>query len=309
MPLRYPSDIIVETYRLIGDLDCTHLTADQYRTIFRAPEGSAASVLPVRTEDRFIDGIGGPLRLRFYTPSGAGPFPILLYCHGGGFMNGSPESTDGICGAIADQAGCIVISPDYRLAPETPFPGGVEDCWRALLWARDQAGSFGGDNTHLAVAGDSSGGNFAAVLALRAAVAGLPLRQQLLLYPALDPGCDTPSFTAYATGYFPLTAELTRWFWRLYLPPDTVIDSKVSPLYATSLAGVAPVYIMTAEYDVLRDEAEFYARQLQQAGVSTTLRRWDGHVHGFLLMQGQAAEADAAIAEAAAALAAAFGTG
>ena len=182
MPLRYPSDVVVETYKIIGDLDYGQLTAEQYRNIFRAPAEQVVAELGVRTQDRLIEAEGGPLRLRFYFPEGTGPFPILLYCHGGGFMNGSPESTDSICAALAREASCIVISPDYRLAPETPFPGGLEDCWTALTWAHDHASSFGGDETRLAVCGDSSGGNFAAVLALMAASTRLKLCLQVMLY-------------------------------------------------------------------------------------------------------------------------------
>lgn len=298
---------MIETFAAVGELDCATLTASEYRTTFNGPSARREYPGLSKIEDRVIEGAAGAMRVRLYYPDVMGPLPMTLYIHGGGFINGSPESTDGVCSALAVGASCIVISPDYRLAPETPFPGGLDDVWMTLLWMTDQALEIGGDVGRLAVAGDSSGGQFAAVLAQMARKIGRRICCQVLLYPAIDNACDTPSYQACAKGYF-LTADLMKWFWRQYLPDSATADWRAWPLRTTIPAGLAPAYIMTAEYDVLRDEAEAYAVRLVEAGVQVTVKRWTGQIHGFLLLQGEMSEADAALSEAATALRAAFGS-
>jgi acetyl esterase len=230
---------------------------------------------------------------------------MTLYFHGGGFVIGSPDTTDGICRTLAERAHCLVISPHYRLAPEAPFPHGLDDCRRALKWAHDHAREIGGVAKKISLAGDSSGGNFAAVIAQMSRADGPLLCHQLLLYPVLDRNFDRPSYREFEEGYL-LSAELMRWFWRQYVPADLAADWRVSPARQVDLNGVAPATIFTAEYDVLRDEAEDYASRLRDAGVPTILKRWDGQIHGFLLQQGAIDDADAALSEAAEALREAF---
>jgi acetyl esterase len=231
---------------------------------------------------------------------------MTLYFHGGGFVIGNPETTDGICRALAENGNTLVISPDYRLAPEAPFPQGLTDCWDALCWSQHHADEIGGIPTQMAVAGDSSGGNFAAVIAQMARDNGLPLRHQLLLYPVLDARGDTASYTEFASGYF-LTAEMMHWFWRQYCPnPALGSDWRLSPARRSDLRNLPAATIFTAEYDILREEAEHYAYRLRDAGVSTILKRWSGHIHGFLLQEGTIDAAGEALREAGRALRHAF---
>jgi acetyl esterase len=296
---------MIDAYAAALDLDYSSLVAAELRAAneLSAPADAAPKI--ARIENRVIAGAAGPLPLRFYYPLGSGPFPMTLYFHGGGFVIGSPTMTDGICQSLAAGARSLVISPDYRLAPEAPFPQGLDDCREALRWAHAHAGEIGGVAEKIAVAGDSSGGNFAAVIAQMAREEGPRLRHQLLLYPVIDRNFDRASYREFAEGYL-LTAELMRWFWRQYASEDARNDWRVSPIRQTNLSGVASATIITAEYDVLRDEAEDYAVKLRKAGVPTRLKRWDGHIHGFLLQQGTIDDAGAALAEAAHALKEAF---
>jgi acetyl esterase len=306
MPLHPQAQSMIDAFAAGPALDFSRLRASEFRNAFAAPAPSVPGPPIGRIEDRRIAGPAGPIRTRLYYPKSQGPLPIILFIHGGGFVVGDPEMTDGICKTLAATAGALVVSPDYRLAPEAPFPAGLEDSWAALCWAQDNGAAIGGRAQQVAVAGDSTGGNFAAVLAQRARDTGRPLRHQLLLYPALDPVGDTPSWTAFAEGYF-LTAEMMRWYWRQYGPEDALLaDPSVSPARRTDLRGLAPATIFTAEFDVLRDEAETYAARLAAARVATTLKRWDGQFHGFLLLQGAIDDADTALNEAGAALRAAF---
>jgi acetyl esterase len=243
-------------------------------------------------------------RRRFGYPrmEADGPFPMTLYIHGGGFVIGTPETTDGICRTLAAGAQSLIVSPDYRLAPEVSFPAGLEDCWVALQWAINNAGALGGIAERIAVAGDSSGGNFAAIIAQMAHDCGLALQHQLLLYPVLDHNFETPSYADFARGYF-LTSEMMQWFWRQYLPADADDnDWRISPLRQEILEGLPAATIITAEYDVLRDEAETFACRLILSGVHTAVRRYQGQIQGFLLQQGTIDDADAALYAAAEAL-------
>lgn len=296
-------------------LDYSRLSAAAFRSVFEVPAPSIARDDSVHISNELIDMAHGTIPVRIYRPQEQGPWPMTLYLHGGGFVIGSPAMTDGICAALAAQAGTLVISPHYRLAPESPFPAGPDDAAATLAWMHAHAAALGGEATRIAVAGDSSGGNFAAVLAQRARHQGPALRHQLLLYPVLDCRFDTASYGEFANGCF-LTANMMKWFWRQYLgqassggdPSSLALarDMRVSPLQQAVLAGTCSATILTAECDVLRDEAEAYARALAAAGVRVDLRRWPGQIHGFLLMQGQVDDADLALAEAAAALKRAF---
>ena len=178
-------------------------------------------------------------------------------------MVGDLEMHDDTCRLLATEGRCIVVSADYRLAPEHRFPIPLDDCWSVLRWAADQLGDRGWDGSRLAVGGTSSGGNLAAAVALRARHEGLPLSLQLLLYPALDSSMATPSWRSFGEGYF-LTAAQMAWYWGQYTDdPDLLFVPEVSPSRDTDLAGLAPALIVTAECDVLRDEAEDYAKRLR----------------------------------------------
>ncbi len=227
----------------------------------------------------------GPIRVRVYQPRAAAPeLPVLVYFHGGGWVYGSIETHDGVCRALCARTPCVVVSVDYRLAPEHRFPAAVEDAWAATAWVAEHARSLGGDPARIAVGGDSAGGHLAAVVARRARDRGLALRHQLMIYPVTDCRFDTPSYAECAEGYG-LTQAAMRWFWNHFLGPEgDPGDPEASPLRAPDLAGVAPATVLTAEYDPLRDEGEAYAARLREAGVPVTLTRYDGLIHGFIRM-------------------------
>jgi acetyl esterase len=232
--------------------------------------------------DFAIPAGGRFLPVRLYRPSDQTNLPILVFLHGGGWVWGSLETHDAMCRGLALRAGCAVLSLDYRLAPETPFPGPADDGFAALSWISEFAPALGLDATRLALGGDSAGANLAVAAALRARDAGLGLRHLALIYPALDPGCDSASQRDFATGHI-LTREAMRWFWRCYLGSD---DPTPDPLFAplgADLGGLPPTTVATAECDILRDEGEAFADRLAAAGVPARRRRYAGMIHGFVL--------------------------
>ena len=258
---------------------------------------------PVHTvEDRRIPGDGGLIPVRVYRPSAASPLPALMYFHGGGFVLGGLEMSDRTCRALANSSGCVVISVDYRLAPEHAFPAAADDAFAATQFVAEHAADFGIDPALMAVGGDSAGGNLATVVALRARDAGGPaLAFQLLVYPWVDFADDSPSMREYAENHF-LTADAVEWFANHYVPAP--IDRRqpwVSPARA-NLAGLPPAFVLTAECDPLRDQGEAFAQRLKDAGVQTTLTRYDGMFHPFFSLSGIIDGGRTAIADAAAAL-------
>jgi acetyl esterase len=265
------------------------------RIVLMAPPAEIAGV-----REQIIAGPDRPLRLRIYTPPGTGPFPLLVFFHGSGFVLCSLDTHDGMCRNLCAAAGCVVASVDYRLAPEHKFPAGIEDCLHATRWAAAHATELGADASRIAVAGDSAGGNMAAVTAIRVRDEGGPaLCGQLLLYPVTDyytPG--TPSYEANAEGYG-LTRDTMEWFWDHYLcDPSEGEHPHASPLRAPDLSGLPPALVITAEYDPLRDEGELYAKKLRASGVPTTFTRYDGVNHGFMFWVGVVDKAGAAMNEA-----------
>lgn len=265
------------------------------RIALMAPPAPVAKIV-----ERSIDGPGGPLKLRIYTPVGSGPFPLMMFFHGSGFVLCSLDTHDGMCRNLAAGIGCVVVSVDYRLAPEHKFPNGPDDCLAATLWAAAHAAELGTYPARIMLAGDSAGGNMAAVTALRLRDEGGPeLCGQMLLYPVTDyhtPG--TPSYDQNADGYG-LTRDTMKWFWEHYLTNPVEAESPyASPLRARDFSGLPPAFVMSAEYDPLRDEAEHYGERLRAAGVPTVITRRPGMNHGFLFWAGVVAKADDAMAEA-----------
>jgi len=262
-----------------------------------------------RLEDLAIPGPHGDIPVRVYAPEGAGPLPVLVYFHGGGWVIGSIETHDGTCRTLARLAGCIVVSVGYRLAPEHKFPIPLDDCVAAVGWVAGNAVSIGGDPTRIAVGGDSAGGNLATAVCLRVRdEAGPQLAHQILVYPATDAGCDSGSQLEHAEGYY-LTRAGMLWFWNHYLGRAEDRDhAHASPLRATDLRGLPPATVITAEYDPLRDEGEAYAERLREAGVEARLTRYDGVIHGFFGMTDALDQATQAMREVAASLRTAFGT-
>ena len=247
--------------------------------------GASAADLPplARVEDRLISGPRGQIPIRFYTPQGAGPFPVLVYFHGGGFYLGNIETEDGPCRVTANRAGCIVVSVDYRLAPEHKFPAAVEDCYAATRWAAENASAFDGDPLRIAVQGASAGGNMAAVVALMARDQGGPqLICQILMYPVTNFAFDTPSYQENADGYLSTKDSMVR-CWNLYLQTEADgVNPYASPLRAPDLRRLPLALVVTAEFDPLRDEGEAYAARLHEAGVPVVCKRQEGAIHGDL---------------------------
>ena len=232
-----------------------------------------------------VAGAAGPLKVRLYRPAAQQRLPLIVFFHGGGFVLCDLDTHDALCRSLANATGCAVAAVDYRLAPETPFPGPVEDCYAALVALAARADELGVDATRLSVCGDSAGGNLATVVARLAQERGGPrLRHQALLCPVTDAACDSASMTSLAGGYF-LSRDMMRWFWNCYLPaPDDVRNPLASPLRAEDLSGLPPATIVTAEFDPARDEAETYADRLRDAGVPVVARRYLGMIHGFMSM-------------------------
>ena len=257
---------------------------------------------PVQEEvDLTVPGPGGDIPVRAYVPrDGEGPLPVVVWLHGGGWMYGSIESYRAPVRRLANASGAIVLGVDYRLAPEHPFPAALDDALAVVRWAASESARVGGDPARVAVAGDSAGGNLAAVVARRLrGEAGL--RLQALVYPVIDSGVNTPSFSRFAERYG-LTAAMMRRFWDTYLDGADGTDPDASPLRDGDLSGVAPAWVITADHDVLRDEGEAYAAALERAGVPVTLLRWPGTIHGFARWQASSAVAREAVDELAAAL-------
>lgn len=239
----------------------------------------------VATDDDTIEGPGGPLAARVYTPADSGG-DAMVFFHGGGWVSGSIQTHEKICAALAAGLAMRVISIEYRRAPEHRYPAAVEDAWAATLAAAD-AGRWGSTPARTAVAGDSAGATLAAVAARRARDAGISLLGQVLLYPVMDCHTATDSYRRFADG-FGLTADAMIGFWDAYLPEDGIaIDADLAPLRDMDLGGLAPAVVITAECDVLRDEGEAYAERLAAAGVPVARRRYRGLPHGFLRMAGE----------------------
>lgn len=230
-----------------------------------------------------LAGAEGSIPARVYTPAGPRPLPVLVYFHGGGYVVGDLDVSDLRCRILSEWAMCLVVSVDYRMAPEHPFPAAVEDGYAATRWVAQNAARLGGDPGRLAVGGDSAGGNLAAVVALMARDRGGPsLAFQYLVYPVTDWSGEQASYKQNGFGYG-LNADTMAWYTEQYLPnPADRTNPLAAPLRAINLTGLPPAMVITAEYDPLRDEGEAYAARLKQAGVPVELKRYDGMIHGFL---------------------------
>ncbi len=240
------------------------------------------------TEDSTIPGPGGEMPTRLYRPQGLeGPLPILTYFHGGGYVIGDRDTHDIPCRRLALGGECLVVSVDYRLAPEHPFPAPVDDAWAATRWIVAHAAESGGDPARVAVGGDSAGGNLAAVVCHLAKREGMPkLAYQLLIYPGTDLTASMPSHKALGQGYR-LTTELLDWFMEHYFCQGGDRRQLIaSPLFADDFADLPPAFILTAGFDPLKDEGRAYADKLSKAGVDAVHVECEGMIHGFITMGG-----------------------
>jgi acetyl esterase len=269
---------LLDALAAMGPTSFAELGADAVRTMFKqmAFAGEPVPVASIR------DDVAGSVPVRIYRPAD-GELPVLVWFHGGGFVIGDLDTTDSAARQLAVEAGCVVVSVDYRLAPEHRYPAAADDCWAALEWVLANASSLGVDPARVAVGGDSAGGNLAAVVALRARDAGIALRHQLLVYPVTDLTASFPSRVENGEGYF-LTKDAMDWFERSYLDGQDPKDPGASPLHAPSLTGLAPAHVLTAGFDPLRDEGQAYAEALAAAGVDVVDDRYPTLIHGFFQM-------------------------
>jgi len=234
--------------------------------------------------DLAISGPAGPINLRKYTPSDSKLMPVLVYLHGGGWTLGDLDSHDELCRRLAQAADCIVVSVDYRLAPENPHPAALDDSMAAIQWVANNATSFGGNPRQLAVGGDSAGGQLSAAACLRIRDEGGPrIAIQLLIYPALRASFDTLSYYENATEKFITRADCI-WFWKNYLGNTSKMDIYACPGEADDLQGLPRTLIITAGGDPVRDDGEIYGFKLRTAGVRALTRRYPGMIHGFMAL-------------------------
>jgi acetyl esterase len=279
---------------------CSELGAEGLRALLRQYPAPRLTPPVLAVRDLKLQGAGGDLTVRLYTPSAAPNLPLIVYFHGGGFTICTLEMYDDLCRTLANVSGCAVASVDYRLAPETPFPGAAEDCYLALRSLATQAQALGLDPTRVAVAGDSAGANLATVTALLAREReGPALRYQALIYPCVDPACASASQREFASGYM-LTRESMLWYWAQYLQSPTDAANPLAAPARADLRGLPAATLITAEFDPLRDEGEDYANRLQAAGVPVLGRRYLGMIHGFVSMPYLTGMANRALADVAA---------
>jgi acetyl esterase len=284
-------------------------TPEGLRTAYAALSAFGVKDDVASVTDRTIPGPAGDLPVRIYVPATPAPvadgagLPVLVWYHGGGWVIGDLETADSTVRALANGAGTVVVSVDYRLAPEHPFPAAADDAVAAVRWVADNAAELGVDPARLAVGGDSAGGNLAAVMAQQLRDGGPAIAFQLLVYPVTDAHLASPSIDENAEGYF-LTKEAMEWFSHHYLGDHDPADPLVSPFCApdAALSGLPPGLTITAEFDPLRDEGEAYAQRLRAAGVDMTATRYDGVIHGFFSMRDMVPDGGTAIDEAGAAL-------
>jgi acetyl esterase len=237
------------------------------------------------TRDAIVPGPAGDLPVRIYRPSDTANLPVLCFFHGGGWVQGDLDSHNGLCARLALWSGAMVVAIDYRLAPETKFPGGLDDCLAAYRWLRTNAGDFGGDPTRVAVGGDSAGGNLSIVVSQQTVAAGESAPDfQLLIYPATDFAADTQSHADLQEGAM-IPRDRINWYMNQYLSSDAdKTDVRASPALTEDLTGQPPAIFLTAGHDPLRDEAANYATRLIEAGVDVTMHEYPGQIHGFMML-------------------------
>ncbi|MFT3799849.1 MAG: alpha/beta hydrolase [Burkholderiaceae bacterium] len=271
------------------------------RRAYRESRGFSQPAAPEMALVRDLDAPGplGPIPLRLYRPLGSAAdtaLPVLVYYHGGGFVIGDRDTHDVLCRQLSDQSGCAVVSVDYRMAPEHPFPTPVDECLAATRWIHAQAASLGLDASRLAVGGDSAGGSLASVVSLIARDSGdLPIRFQLLIYPGTDIRRSMPSHEENAKGYL-LTIEALDYFVGHYISdPAHLDDWRASPILRQDLQGLPPALVLVAGYDPLRDEGLAYGQKLSEAGNRVSVVNFSRQIHGFITMGRVIDEANTAV--------------
>jgi acetyl esterase len=304
VPLHPQAQLLLDGMAQAGGPKTSELTPDQARAAYRGLIALAQPEEVARTDDRLLEGPAGDIPVRVYTPAAAvNATPgVLLWIHGGGWVLGDLDTADATCRALANRSGAVVVSVDYRRAPEHRSPAALEDCLAALRWTVENAELLGIDAARVAVGGDSAGGHLAALVCQRVRDDfGPEVDFQLLVNPVLDLTLSHPSIEENAEGYF-LTKDTMEWFVGHYLGDQDPADPSVSPLLAASLDELPPAMVLTAEFDPLRDEGEAYAARLEEAGVPTELIRYDGMIHQFFELAAVFESGAAAVEAAGAAL-------
>lgn len=258
-----------------------------FRNWMRAAIPAAGIPEPVhRIKDFTIPGPAGKIPVRTYLPSGDEPLPVFVYYHGGGFNGGDLDTHDTMLRALANRTECAIVSVDYRLAPEHPYPAAVEDAWAAMEWVASHANAIGADSGRMAVGGDSAGGCLTALVAQQARDASMTLMVQVLIYPAMDLSMASASWKEFAKDHLLTFNQTSAWI-KAYVPPGfEKTDPRVSPLFAANVSEVAPALIITAECDPLRDEGEAYAVRLRASNVAVDYICYPGMIHGFASLAG-----------------------
>lgn len=286
MPLNPQVEALLAAMAGFPPVDYEKVTAEALRMVSDRPVTIAPPPGVARCETMSVQLPGRTIEVRLYIPftSSGEPLPLTLYFHGGGWVIGTLETHDATCRALAAASGSALLSVAYRLAPEYPFPAGLNDCHDVLAWAAGHASALGVDARRLAVAGDSAGGNLAAAVALMARDAGGPaLRHQLLLYPVTDRDFSRNSYVAHGAGGAFLSTAAMKWFWNAYLAGSPSSDFSLAAIYeAKDLSGLPPATVITAEYDPLCDEGMAYAARLVDAGVPAEAAIAPGMIHGFI---------------------------
>jgi acetyl esterase len=307
MPVDPQAKLMMDQTAALG-LPPIHAVSPALARVFSRARLRPAGPVVEKVEDYLVPGQAGDITARIYTPEGAGPFPLLVWFHGGGWVFGDLDSADSTARNLAVGVGCIVASVDYRLAPDTKFPGPAEDCYAAAQWLIENASAVNADPNKVAVGGDSAGGNLAAAVCLMARDrGGFSFVFQLLVYPVTDFDFTTRSYQENGIDYL-LTKESMVWFWNHYLAdPIDATNPYAAPLKANDLSGLPEAMVITAEYDPLRDEGEAYAERLRASQVPAKYQCYDGMVHGFFAMSAIIDKAQNALADASFALRRSFG--
>ena len=284
MPLDPQAKSILKALEALNEPPVTTVSPAVSRIHFESRKRESGPSIS-KISEYLIPSTNGGIQTRIYTPEGQGPFPILVWFHGGGWVLGNLNTTESECRNLTNLAKCVVVSVDYRLAPESKFPAAAEDCYTATKWISDHPTSFNVDAQRMAIGGASSGGNLAAVVTLMSRDRNGPkLLHQLLVVPVTDYDFNTESYIQNESGYG-LTREAMIWYWRQYLNSEADSHNPYAvPMREKDLSGLPNATIITAEFDPLRDEAEAYAKRLEEAGTKTTCARYDGMIHGFFGM-------------------------
>jgi len=301
MPLDPQARAFLDQMQTAGIRQAHEMTIEEARaaSLARVRLAGAAPIPVDRVEDRTIPGPDWEMPVRVFAPAANEPLPVLAYFHGGGWIRGSIETHEAACRQIANEARILIVSVEYRLAPEAPFPAAAEDCYAVTRWLAEHASELGGYGSRLAVGGDSAGGNLAAAVTLMARDrGGPPIAFQVLVYPVVEANFETRSYVENATGYM-LTRRDMQHYWNLYVPNEADRANPYAAPLLADLHGLPPALVIVAEYDPLRDEGAAYAAKLRAAGVPVEHTEYPGMIHGFFsgfaaFDQGKAAVSQAA---------------